>query len=406
MSALSRDGWVVTVASGIRTIAYGYLAVSLGIVLAQKGLSAQATGFLLTAALVGGALITLVVAVYGDAFGRRRLLRLGALLMCLTGLVYAFTSDSVLLFVFAVVGALSTSGRDLGPYLVLDQAILAGASRYEDRTKIFSWYNLIGFLAAAVGALLAGLPALLGLASSRGSQVMLLVYAGIGLAAFGLYLLVSPRVEVAVRHGRRRVLGLHRSQRAVFKMCGLSALDAFASGLTVQTVIALWLYLRFDTQLAALGVIFFSMNLLSAVSQLLAPRVTRRIGLFNTMLWTHVIANLPWLLIPFMPSASWVIGLLIGRSLLNSLDVPARQSYLMALVSFDERSATAGLTSIARVAGAAVAMALVGAILVKPALGLPFLIAGCTRLVYEVGLYGMFRNAPLETADLVETTVS
>lgn len=404
-STLPGDGWVVVVASGVRTIAYGYLAVSLGIVLTQKGLSAEATGLLLTAALVGGALVTLAVAVYGDGFGRRRLMRLGALLMCLTGVVYAFSSDSALLFVFAVVGTLSTSGRDMGPYLVLDQAVLAGATRYEDRTRVFSVYNLVGFLAAAAGALLAGLPALLGLTPERGSRVMLLGYAGVGLVALALYYRLSPRVEVPARPRKKRVLGLHGSQRAVFRMCGLSVLDAFASGLTVQTVIALWLYLRFDTQLAALGVIFFFMNLVSAGSQLLAPRVTLRIGLFNTMLWTHVVATLPWLLVPFMPNASWVIALLVGRSLFNSLDVPARQSYLMALVTPDERSAAAGLTSIARVAGSVVSMALVGVMLVSPVLGLPFLAAGCTRVVYEVGLYTMFRKAPLHTSDLRETPV-
>jgi MFS family permease len=392
---LSRDGWLLFAAAGVRTLAYGGVSVILGPFLGSLGLGPGAIGWVFTAALAGGAGLTVVLTTVADRLGRRRMQLVGAGLMVLAGLVFGLTDHLGLLVVAAVLGSVSPSGKDVGPFLALEQAMIPSTTSDESRTAAFSAYNLVTSLAAALGALAAGLPALLGIGEARGYRLLLFGYAGGGLVLAALFASLSSRVDVApARQGARHPgwLGVRRSRGIVARLAVLFALDAFAGGFVVQSLVAYWFHLRFGVDAAGLAGIFFGTNLLAAVSFLAAVPVARRIGLLNTMVFTHLPSNVLLLLVPLMPTLSLAVTVLLVRHLLSQLDVPTRQSYTMAVVDPDERAAAAGLTAVARTAAAALAPAIAAPTLALPALGLPFVVAGLLKIVYDLALWAQFRT--------------
>jgi MFS family permease len=394
---LSRDGWLLFAAAGVRTLAYGGVSVILGPYLASRGLGPAAIGWVFTAALAGGAALTVVLTAVADRLGRRRMQVAGAALMTLAGLVFALTDHVGLLVVAAVLGTVSPSGKDVGPFLALEQAMIPSTTSDERRTAVFAAYNLVTSLAAALGALGAGLPALLGIGEARGYRLLLLGYAGVGVALAGLFASLSPRVEVGhgpgpAGAGRPGWLGIQRSRGIVARLAALFALDAFAGGFVVQGLTAYWFHLRFGVDAAGLAGIFFGTNLLAAASFLAAAPVARRIGLLETMVFTHLPSNVLLLLVPLMPTLSLAVTVLLVRHLLSQMDVPTRQSYTMAVVDPAERSAAAGLTAVARNAAAALAPAVAAPTLALPALGLPFLVAGTLKIAYDLALWAQFRT--------------
>jgi MFS family permease len=373
----------------------------LGPYLAGLGLGPAAIGWVFAAALAGGAAMTIVLTAVADRVGRRRVQVAGAFLMAGTGIAFALTDRIDLLVVAAVLGTISPSGKDTGPFLAVEQAMIPSTTADRRRTAVFAAYNLVTSLAAALGALAVGLPAAFGLAERAGYRALLLAYGGVGLVLVGLFASLSSRVEVAAAPtpagapgGRRGTgwLGVSRSRGIVAKLAALFALDSFAGGFTVQSLIAYWFTLRFGVDTAGLAGIFFGTNLLAAASFLAAAPVARRIGLLNTMVFTHLPSNVLLLLVPLMPSLPLAVAMLLGRSFLSQMDVPTRQSYTMAVVDPAERSAAAGLTAVARNAAAAVAPAFAGATLAVPALGLPFLVAGTLKIVYDLALWALFRS--------------
>lgn len=391
---LSPDGWILFATCGLRSFGYGFLSVILGLYLAALGLEAGAIGAIFTAALAGGAVMTVLLTSIADRFGRRRILIIGAALMALAGAVFALTQNFALLTIAAVLGTVSPSGKEVGPFLSVEQAILPQTTGSERRTGLFAAYNLVGAFAGALGALAVSLPLSLGL-SPRASYVLLLwCYAAIGLLLLFLFACLSPRVEVAQEKpvSLRLGLGVHRSRAAVARLAALFAVDSFAGGFIVQSLVAYWFHLRFATGIETLGTIFFGANLLSALSFLFAAPIARRIGLLNTMVFTHLPSNILLLLVPFMPTLELTVGVFLLRHLLSQLDVPTRQSYTMAIVDPDERSAAAGITSVARNAAAAAAPAFAGWTLTAPALGLPFLLAGGLKIVYDLAIFALFRK--------------
>ena len=258
---------------------------------------------------------------------------------------------------------------------------------------IFAAYNRVGSFAGAVGALAVGLPALFSLSPISGYRFLVWGYVTCAIVMMILFCFLSPSIEVnAPTDSQTGKIGMQRSRGIVAKLAGLFALDAFAGGFIVQSIVAYWFYLRYQTDLNALGGIFFGTNILAAVSFLAAPAIARRIGLLNAMVFTHLPSNFLLLLVPLMPNLKLAVVTLLARNLFSQLDVPTRQSYTMAVVDPDERAAAAGILSVARNAGAAIAPVFTGAVLATPSLGLPFLLAGWLKIVYDLWIFMVFRH--------------
>src|SRR5262245_7962186 len=325
------------------------------------------------------------------------MLQAGAALMVFGGTVFALTGDFWLLLLAATLGVISPSGNEVGPFLPIEQAGLSQTIDPARRTEVFAWYNLTGSVATALGALAGGgLTQLLqnaGLEGASSYRPILFAYAGFGVLLALLFACLSPATEVPPRTDAapRSRFGLHRSRNVVLFLSGLFALDAFAGGFVVQSVVAYWFHLRYGVPPAIIGTIFFGANLLAGVSALTAAWVARHIGLLNTMVFTHLPSNVLLLLVPLMPNLPLAILVLLLRFSISQMDVPTRQSYTMAVVSPDERSAAAGVTGVARSLGAALSPLLALLLLAHPALtSMPFFLAGGIKIIYDLILYGCF----------------
>ncbi|MGE5242778.1 MAG: MFS transporter [Betaproteobacteria bacterium] len=392
----------------VRMFAYGGLSVVLALYLAALGFSLADIGLLLTLTLAGDAVISLWLATVADRLGRRRTLVIGAALMAGAGAVFATARGWSPLALAAIVGVISPTGKEIGPFLSIEQAALADLVDDRRRTHVFARYHLAASLATAAGALTAGLivHALqrAGLTALASYRTVFLAYAAAGAVLAVCFLSLSPGVEARTAGpARRLMLGLHRSRPIVMRLSALFALDAFAGGFIVQSLLAYWFRLRFGVDEAAIGGILFGVNLLAGVSALGAAWLAQRIGLVNTMVMTHVPSNLLLCLVPLMPTLPLAVGALLVRFSISQMDVPTRQSYTMALVDSDERSGAAGVTTIARSIGGAAAPAFAGVVM-GVSLSAPFFVAGGLKLVYDGLLYRGFRRhrAPEETRELVD----
>ena len=384
----------------IRLFCYGFLSVILALYLAKTGLTEGQIGLLFTFTLAGDAGISLWLTTRADRFGRKRTLILGALLMLGAGIVFILTKNVFVLMGAAIIGVISPSGNEIGPFLSVEQAGLSQLIPNEKRTKIFAWYNLVGSFATATGALSGGWLAQIlqsnGWPELDAYRVILMGYAVGGLVLTILFLNVSPAIEVnqsTAEKPAQHILGLHRSRKVVFKLSALFALDAFAGGLIVQSMIAYWFHVKFGIESGILGSIFFGANVLAGISALLAVRLAEKFGLINTMVFTHIPSNILLILVPLMPNLPLAIGLLLLRFSISQMDVPTRQSYTMAVVSPDERSAASGVTAIARSVGASLSPALTGIFLGIPILfNAPLFLAGGLKIVYDLLLFREFRS--------------
>ena len=383
----------------IRMFGYGFLSVVLALYLAKRGLTEGEIGLLLTLTLAGDAGITLWLTTTADRMGRRRMLIIGATLMIMAGVIFSLTGNFILLVVTAIIGVISPSGNEIGPFLSIEQAALSQLLPDEKRTQIFAWYNLVGSFATATGALVGGgLAQLLqgnGYTPLNSYRAVVLGYTAIGVVLSLLFLRLSqeveaPRLDEAIPIQRK--LGLHKSRRVVLRLSSLFAVDAFAGGLVVQSMVAYWFNIKFGVQPAVLGSIFFGANILAGVSALSAAWIAKRIGLINTMVFTHIPSNILLILVPFMPTLPLAIIVLLLRFSISQMDVPTRQSYTMAVVSPDERSAVMGVTSIARSVGATLSPAITGQLLaVTSLIGVPFIIAGGLKIVYDLLIWRGFQ---------------
>jgi MFS family permease len=402
LRALTPDGRLLFATRCARLFAYGMLSVVLVLYLRAMGLSEEHIGLLLMLTLLGDTVISLWLTTTADHFGRRRTLLAGALLMALAGVVFAITDEFWLLLVAATVGVISPSGNEVGPFLSVEQAALAQTVPNERRTEVFAWYNLVGSLATALGALCGG--AVTQWLQNQGvSEAESYRPLAVGYALFGVLLAVlftrlstgaeAPLAAQAETPGEelRRRFGLHRSFWVVLKLSGLFALDAFGGGFVVQSIVAYWFSLRFGVEPAVIGAIFFGANLVAGFSGLAAAQVARRIGLLNTMIVTHLPSNVLLLLVPLMPTLPLAVLVLLLRFSISQMDVPTRQSYTVAVVDPDERSAAAGVTGVARSVGAAVGPTLAMLLLANPLLlGVPFYLAGGIKILYDLLLYRSF----------------
>jgi len=397
-----RDTRLLFATRSLRLFAYGALSVVLVFYLIAVGLTERQTGLLLTLTLLGDTAISLAITTRADHIGRRRMLLVGALLMSAAGVAFACTTKFWVLLVAGTFGVISPSGGEVGPFLAIEQAALTGTTDARDRTRLFAWYTLAGAFATALGALAAGL-----IAGGTGAEAIhryrgvLVLYAGIGLVLALLFLRLSPAAEgepspesaSAPRGPLSELAGLHGSQQIVLKLAGLFALDAFGGGFIAQSFAAYWFHLRFGAEPAALGAIFFVANVLAGLSALLAARLASRFGLVQTMVWTHLPSNVLLILVPMMPTMALAVAVLFVRFSISQMDVPTRQSYVMAVVTPRERSAAGGITGVARTVGAAISPAFAGLLFAVPALvNWPFFIAGTLKIAYDVLLYRGFKS--------------
>lgn len=401
---LSENGRVLFSTRILRLFAYGLLSVILALYLSQLGLSEVNIGLLLTLTLLGDTAISLWITTNADRIGRQRMLIAGAFLMILAAVLFAATRNYYLLLVAATIGVISPSGNEVGPFLSIEQAALTQLVSDRKRTRIFAWYNLVGSFATALGALTGGgvsqLLQGMGYTPLTSYRVIVLAYGLIGLLLVGLFTRLSATIEAPTKTQsvaddqaeEHRFLGLHRSQKVVFRLAALFSLDAFAGGFVIQSLMALWFHQKFGVEPAVLGSIFFGANILAGISALSAAWVASKIGLINTMVFTHLPSNVLLMLVPFMPTLGLAITLLLLRFSISQMDVPTRQSYTMAVVAPDERSAASGITGVARTIGASLSPVITGAFMSNPAfLGLPFIISGGLKIIYDLALYLNFR---------------
>jgi len=403
LRALTPDGSFLFITRIARMFGYGFLSLVLVLYLEQVGLNQVQIGLLLTLTLIGDTIISLWITTNADRIGRRRMLILGAVLMVFAGILFAITRNFLFLLIAATIGVISPSGYEVGPFLSIEQAALSQIVSDEKRTHLFAWYNLVGSFATALGALGGG-----GLAqalqdcgvSALGSyRTIVIGYAIIGVLLGVLFTRLSPAVEVRAggdsSHSTsdfKTRFGLHRSRGVVLKLSALFSIDAFAGGFVLQSLLAYWFHVRFNVQPAILGSIFFGANILAGLSALTAAWVASRIGLIRTMVFTHIPSNILLVLVPLMPNLPLAIAVLLLRFSISQMDVPTRQSYTMAVVAPDERSAAAGITGIARTIGASLSPAFTGPLLANAALmNVPFFLSGGLKIIYDLMLYRNFK---------------
>lgn len=379
-------------ARGLRAFCDGFNAVLLPAYLLALGFASWQVGVLSTATLLGSALMTLALGRWGGKFTERALLPAAGLLMMMTGLAFAGVHAYGLLLLAALFGTLNPSSGDVSVFLPLEHARLSNLANGAERTAAFSRYSFVGALCAALGALAAGLPELLtrlGMDRLSGLRVMFVAYGCCGAAIFLLYRCLPTPNPVGAR---RTDSALAASRKFVQRLAALFALDSLAGGLLVNALLALWLFTRFKLSLAAAGQFFFCAGLLSALSQLAAPWLAQRIGLVNTMVFTHIPASLCLIAAAYVNSLPLVLALLLLRSLLAQMDVPARSAFVMAAVQPTERLAAASYTAVPRSLAAAVSPALGGALFAAGWLAAPLLLCGGLKIGYDLILWRMYHN--------------
>ncbi len=370
------------------------------------GLSESQTGLLLTVTLAGDVAVSLYLTTRADRIGRRRMLIVGAILMAGAGLAFACTKNLLLLIIAGTIGVISPSGNEVGPFLSIEQAALSHVVSQRSRTEVFAWYALTGSVATAMGALFGGTVTM---ALQRSTltpvgtyRVVVVLYAVLGVMLAYSFTRLSPATEVSLPQERSALpgtigsfFGIGHSHRVVMKLSSLFALDSFAGGFVVQSFAAYWFYLRFGVNPGTLGVIFFWANIFAGISALLASRLASRLGLINTMVFTHLPSNILLILVPLMPNLKLAVLVLLVRFSISQMDVPTRQSYTMAVVRAEERSAAAGITGVARTTGAAISPLFVGLMFARPSwINVPFFMAGILKIVYDLLLYKAFIAIP------------
>ena len=424
----SADAWRIVAARGLRQFAYGLLGVTLAVALSEDGFSPVAIGGLLSVALAGDFCATYLISLFADRWGRRRTLVWLALIMAATGVIYGLTRYYPALLLAAFAGTLGTSTSETAPFLPIEQAMLPQTCAPARRTALFARYNLIASLAGALGALAAGAADLLSRAGLPRGQAFNLMFGIYAVAALAVALLVgrlrpgveapramagavaertehTERTERAERAERTEDMAGWRAWRRLFpplgssrgiilRLAGLFSLDALAGALVTQSLLALYFHLRFGVPLSALAILFFGVNLLSALSFLAAAPLARRFGLLNTMVFTHLPSNVLLMLVALMPTFPLAGVTLLARQLLSQMDVPTRQAYTMALTPPEERTAAASVTSLARSAGSGLSPVISGALLTGSLVvfGLPLLIGGGLKVVYDLALWMVFRR--------------
>ena len=410
-SWLSRDGKLLLAAKIVRTFAYGFLSVILAIYLKLIGFDDVLIGLVLTVTLVNSVIFTLIASFYADRMGRRRTLVVYAALMSISGAIFVTTENHVMLIIAAFIGTINVTGSETGAFLTIEQSILPQTVKnIKKRNIIFAIYNMAGTFAMSTGVLLSGLPTIIQqqfgeiLNQIDSIRPLFILYSLLGIVVIGIYLLLSNRIEVEGKIARPLTQTLSpMSKNIVGKLSGLFAIDSFAGGFVIQSIVSFWFFTKFGADLTTLSYIFSVAGILTAFSFIVSAKIADRIGLINTMVFTHIPSNILIILVAVAPSLSVAIAFYLIRMALSQMDVPTRQSYIVAVVNEEERTAAAGITNISRNISQAISPSLTGIIINTFTLSTPFIIGGLLKIAYDIALYVNFRKIkPPEEEELKE----
>jgi MFS family permease len=392
----SRDIRRILLARGLRAFGDGFVALLVPIYLVELGFSPLAIGAVVTSTLIGTALLTLWVGMVANRYSVRRLLVACAVLMAATGAGFAMTTAFWPLLLIAFVGTMNPTSGDASIFLPLEQAALAQTAEPRRRTAIFARYSVIGSLAGALGTLAAAAPDLAAGTGGAGRtlvmQLMFVAYAALGVVNLVLYRPLSPAIEAPNELAAAHAKPLGKSKRLVYGLAALFGMDSFGTGFLVQSLLALWLYQRFQISASSAAAILFWSGICSAVSYLVAVPIAERIGLINTMVFTHLPSNVLLALVPFAPNLPVAIALLLARSALSQMDVPTRSSYVMAVVAPEERAAAASVTAVPKTFAWAAGSLISGYLLTLSTFGWPLLIGGIVKGTYDLLLLYNFQK--------------
>jgi len=431
LTLLSDDGRIVLAARIIRTFGYGFLSVILSIYLALIGFNGVQVGLILSTSLINGILFNVIASFYADKLGRRNILIIYSFLMFSSGIIFFVTDNYVALIVAAFVGTINVTGSETSAFLSIEQAILPRTVKdIKKRNMLFAVYNLAGTLAMSAGILLSGLPTIVqqyvhGLSLAESMKILFLIYSLLGLASILIYLRLSKDIEVTATDKRspingtgheyrkfinnsnnnnegqklpqnnkqRKFLFSPKSKGIVTKLSALFAIDSFAGGFVIQSIVSLWFYARFGADLSTISYILSISGVITALSFMAAARIADKIGLINTMVFTHLPANVLIIAVAFAPTLPIAAILYLIRMALSQMDVPTRQSYIVSVVKDEERTAATGITNISRNISQALSPSLAGYIIQSLSLFFaPFLIGGVLKVIYDIALYFSFRN--------------
>ena len=421
---ISKDGKLLLTARILRTFAYGFLSIIISIYLKLIGFDAFLIGLILTSTLLNSVIFTLVASFYADRIGRRKMLVVYALLMAISGVIFFVTSNYIALIVAGLIGTINVTGTETGAFLSIEQAMLPQTLKdTKKRNTLFAFYNMVGTFAMSAGVLVSGLPGIIqhqfGLSEIRSISPLFLLYSILGVAVLATYLLLSKKVElkgkadkeekalVQVQGGdlesdekkKPRILKpltqplSPASKKIVGKLSGLFAIDSFGGGFVIQSIVSLWFFTKFGADLTLLSYIFSIAGVLTAFSFLASAKIADRIGLINTMVFTHIPSNILLILVAFSPTLPIAVAFYLARMALSQMDVPTRQSYIVAVVKEDERTAAAGITNISRNITQAISPSIAGSILQSVSLLFaPFLLGGLLKIIYDIALFFSFKN--------------
>ena len=394
LSWLDKNGKLILVEKAVRTIPYGFLGVIYAVYLSELGFDPFLIGVVLTATIASSAFYTLIASFVADSLGRRKTLVFFAMTDAVAGLLLFSSAAWWAPVTAGIVGNMTVGAGEVGPYLSLEQSILPQAADDQHRTWGFSIYNVIGYASTGTGALLVGLPQLVGY-SSTDYRPLFLIYLSSGLLASIIYSRLSQSVEKVGGTGQRwRDQPLSPgSKPIVAKLSALFAVDAFGGGFIGQSILSYYFYLQYHLHLDSLGQIFAAASVVTAISFLIAPLIAKRLGLLRTMVFSHIPSNLLLLLVPFAPTVGSAVTLLLCRQSLSQMDVPTRQSFVMSMVPAEDRTKAAGLTNVSRTAASSISPSLAGYTIETFWIGSPLLLAACLKLVYDLAIYRSFRTS-------------
>lgn len=395
---VSLDGKLLLTARIVRTFSYGFLSIVLAIYLKLMGFNEIFIGIVLTATLVNSVIFNLFASFYADKIGRKKILIIYAVLMAISGAIFLVTNNYVALIASALIGTINVTGTEVGAFLSIEQAILPQTvNDIQKRNSIFAIYNMAGTFAMSAGVLLSGFPQyiqkLYGLNQVESIRILFLFYSACAVIVIGIYLFLSKKIELDPNIAKTTIRTIsQKSKGIVTKLSSLFAVDSFAGGFVIQSIVSFWFFSKFGADLTMLSYIFSIAGVLTAFSFLFATKIASRIGLINTMVFTHIPSNLLLILLAFAPTFPIAIGIYLARMSLSQMDVPTRQSYIVAVVSEDERIAAAGITNTSRNVAQAVSPSLAGAIIQSLSLSAPFVVGGVLKIVYDIGVYVNFRK--------------
>ena len=397
---LSKDGKLLLSARIVRAFSYGFLSIVLAIYLKSIGFNEILIGAILSATLVNSVVFTMLASLYADRFGRRKILTLYAVMMAVSGTIFLMTDNYLALIIAAFIGTVNVTGSETSAFLSIEQATLPKTVKdIRKRNTAFGFYNMVGMLAMSCGVLLSGFPQILqshfGLSQIDSFKPLFAIYAVAGLASAVIYYFLSREIElqaatkpISLLHGNLSP----KSKKIVWKLSALFSVDSFAGGFVIQSIVSFWFFAKFNVALTDLALVFSVAGVLTAFSYVLATRLADRIGLINTMVFTHIPANILTVLVAFAPTFPVALGFYLGRMALSQMDVPTRQSYIASVVSDEERIAAAGITNTSRNMTQAISPSIAGVVIQSLWLSAPFVVGGLLKIVYDVGLYVNFRK--------------